>query len=116
MRNKASGDIDAIISVNKELAQTQAEIETISGERAHNLQRVNTEILNLSISTNSKLSPWRPVGDALTDFGDNLAKGISSAITAIAYLIPWSIAFLLFAWLGRKLWRRFRKPVPKVDA
>lgn len=56
------------------------------------------------------------MGDALTDFGDNLAKGMSSAITAIAYLIPWSIAFLLFAWLGRKLWRRFRKPVPKVEA
>lgn len=110
LRNKASGDIDAMISVNKELAQTQAEIETISGQRAHNLLRVNTEILNISISANSKLSPWRPVGQALADFGDDLAKGTSNAITAIAYLIPWSIAFLFFAWLARKLWRRFRKP------
>lgn len=116
LRNKASGDIDAMISVNKELAQTQAQIEAISGERAHNLLRVNTEILNISISADDRLSPWRPVKTALSDFGENLASGISGAITAIAYLIPWSIVFLFFVWAGRKLWRRFRKPAPNNPA
>ena len=116
LRNKASGDIDAMITVNRELAQTQAEIEEISGARAHDLQRVNTEVLRLSISATGVTSSWRPVRDALDEFVDNLARGLSGAITAIAYLIPWSIAFLLLGGLARLLWRRIRKPAPKAAA
>lgn len=114
LRNKGSSDINAMILVNKELAQTQAEIEAISGERAHHLQRVNTEVLNLSISATGGRSSWNPVRRALNDFTDNLAHGLSGAITAIAYFIPWSIALLLIGWLARSLWRRIRKPVAKT--
>lgn len=110
LRNRASGDIEAMIKVNKELAETQAAIEEISGARAHNLQRVNSEILRLSISAIEAKSPWRPIASALENFGDDLARAASGAITAIAYLIPWSLVFLLFAWLGRQLWLRRKKP------
>lgn len=114
LRNKASGDIDAMITVNKELAQTQAEIEQISGARAHDLQRVNTELLHLSISATGATSSWRPVRAALDEFVDNLAHGLSGAITALAYLIPWSIVLLLLGGLARLLWRRLRKPGSKA--
>lgn len=110
LRSRASKDIEAMIKVNKELAETQASIEEISGIRAHNLQRVNSEILSLSISAIEAKSPWRPIAHALENFGDDLAHAASGAITAIAYLIPWSLVFLLFAWLGRQLWLRRKKP------
>jgi len=112
LRSRASGDIEAMIKVNKELAETQASIEEISGQRAHNLQRVNTEILSLSISSTEGKSPWRPVARALDNFNEDLGRGLSGAITALAYLIPWSLVFLLFGWLGRKLWLRRKKPAP----
>jgi len=111
LRNRASGDIDAMIKVNKELAETQSAIEEISGERAHNLQRVNTEILGVTIAALESKSPWHPVGEALGHFDEALAQAVSGAITAMAYLIPWSLVLLLFVWLGRKLWRR-RKNTP----
>lgn len=116
LRNKASNDIEAMISVNKELAQTQSEIEQISGARAHDLRRVNTEVLNLSISATGARSSWRPVSEALGDFTNDLARGLSGAITAMAYLIPWSLAFLFVGWIVRALWRRFRKPATKPGA
>jgi hypothetical protein len=112
LRSRANSDIEAMIKVNKELAETQASIEEISGQRAHNLQRVNTEILSLSISSAEGKSPWRPVARALDNFADDLGRGLSGAITALAYLIPWSLVFLFFGWLGRKLWLRRKKPAP----
>ncbi|MFZ2267426.1 MAG: DUF4349 domain-containing protein [Azonexus sp.] len=110
LRSQASKDIEAMIKVNKELAETQAAIEEISGARAHNLQRVNSEILRLSIAALEAKSPWRPIGHALENFGDDLGRAASGAITAVAYLIPWSLVFLLFTWLGRQLWLRRKKP------
>ena len=116
LRTKASNDIEAMISVNKELAQTQAEIEQINGARAHDLRRVNTEVLNLSISATGARSSWRPVREALGEFTENLAHGLSGAITAIAYVIPWGIIILLVGGIARALWRRIRKPAAKSGA
>lgn len=109
LRGKASGDIDALIKVNKELAQVQSEIEALSGEKAHLMQRVETEILTVSVSSVNARSFWRPIGNALTDFTRNLSDGVSSAITALAFIIPWSIMLMLFWWGGRKLWSRRKR-------
>lgn len=109
LRGRASSDIDALIKVNKELALVQSEIEALAGERAHLVQRVETEILNVSISSIHSRSFWRPVAESLSDFGTNLSSGVSSAITGIAFLIPWSLTLLMFGWAGRKLWLRRKK-------
>lgn len=109
LRGNASQNIDALIKVNQELAQVQSDIESLSGERAHLIQRVETEILTVSISTSNSRAFWRPIGNAFSDFGINLAQGISSAIYGAAYIIPWSITLLLLWWGGRKIWSRRRR-------
>lgn len=106
LRGKANDDIDAAIKITKELAQVQAEIEDMSGERAHLLKRVQTEILNISIETRNSFNS--PVKIALKEFSDNLAQGISSAITATAYILPWLFLMLLLGWPIRWLWRKLR--------
>lgn len=114
LRGRASSDFDALIKVNKELAQVQSEIEAMTGERAHLVQRVETEILNVSISSTESRSFWRPVSVALSGFASNLSEGLSGAITGIAYIIPWSIVLLFFVWVGRKLWLRKKQPNTNV--
>ena len=110
LRNRANNDVDALIKVNRELAQVQSELETIAGKHAHLMQRAKTEILNVSIGSIQNRSFWKPIELAIADFGSNLSQGVSVAITGIAYLMPWVI-FLLFAtWGGRKLWRRSKTP------
>jgi len=110
LRANASQNIDALIKVNQELAQVQSEIESLSGERAHLVQRVETEILNVAIFPTYRHSFWRPIGEALGQFGDDLSRGIASAIGGLAYLIPWSIALALLWWSVRKTraWRKRR--------
>ncbi len=107
---RSNNDVDALIKLNRELADVQSQIENLSGEKAHLVQRVETEILNVSISSYSNRSFWSPIGDSMSSFGENLSEGIGSAIIAVAYLIPWSLVLLLFVWAARKLWNRRKKP------
>jgi hypothetical protein len=107
---RSNNDVDALIKLNRELADVQSQIESLSGEKAHLVQRVETEILNVSISSYANRSFWSPIGDSVSSFGENLSEGIGSAIIAVAYLIPWSLVLLLFVWGARKLWNRRKKP------
>lgn len=110
LRGRASSDIEALIKVNQELSQVVSQIESLSGTRAQLSQRVDTEILSVSITSAQGKSWLRPVSNALSNFGANLAEGTSSTINAIAYLMPFTFVLLGLIWAGRKFWWRWRKP------
>lgn len=108
LRDRAKNDVDALIKVNKELAQVQSELEAVTGSHAHLMQRIETETLSVSIRSTQNRSFWRPIALAIADFGGNLSHGFSIAITGIAYLTPWVLFFLFVVWAGRRLWHRWR--------
>jgi hypothetical protein len=108
-RATASTDVDALIKVNKELAQVQSELETETAAQSNLKLRIDTEILDISIASNMEKSFWHPIGSALKDFTGNLSDGISSAVTAMAYILPWSILLIGFGWLGAKLWSEWKR-------
>ncbi len=106
LRARAGNEVDALMKLSRELAQVQSDIETLSGTQAHLVQRVETEILTVSILSTHAHSAWSTVGDSVGDFGDDFAMGISTVITALAYLIPWGTLVLCIVWAIRKWWRR----------
>jgi hypothetical protein len=108
LRNRAGNDVDALIKVNRELADVQSRLEAEDGKRAVLARRVDTEILNVSIRSDRHRPFWAPIGRALADFGGNLAQGISIAISGVAYLLPWLFVISLAVWVVRKLRRRRR--------
>lgn len=108
LRSRAGNDVDALIKVNRELAEVQSSLEAANGKRAVLAQRVSTEILEVAIRSDRQRPFWTPIGRAFADFGSNLSQGISIAISGLAYLLPWLILLLLAVWGGRKLWRRRR--------
>ena len=110
MRGRAANDIDALIKVNHELADVQATLEQAAGKRAELAQRVETEILQVAISSEAHRPFWTPIGRALRGFGGNLAKGIAYAITALPYLLPWLVMIALAVWALRRGLRRWRGP------
>jgi hypothetical protein len=111
LRARSNNDVDALIKINRELAQTQSEIELLAGQQAHLVQRVETEILNVAITSYRSRSFWRPIAESASGFAGNLSDGIATAITALAYIIPWSLVLLLIVWAARKLWaRRGKRP------
>lgn len=108
LRSRAGNDVDALIKINHELAEVQAKYEAANGERAHLAQRVDTEILNVSIQSARRQSFWAPIGRASREFGGDLAKGISIAISGVAYLLPWVFMLSIATWAMRTLWRKRR--------
>lgn len=105
LRERAKTDIDALIKVNKELAQVQNEIEALNGKFAQLKQRVDTETLTVKITSRDQTSTSGPIKSALLDFGNNLAYACASAITGIAYLLPWSVVLFIFFLILRRVWR-----------
>ena len=108
LRSRAGNDVDALIKVNRELAEIQSKHETADGKRALLAQRVDTEILNVSIRSDRQRPFWSPIRHSLEQFGNNLSQGISFAVSGLAYLLPWLFIILIAAWAVRKMWRRRR--------
>jgi len=109
LRNRAGNDVDALIKVNRELAEIQSKYETADGKRAQLAQRVDTDILNVSIRSDRQRPFWAPIRRSLEQFGSNLSQGIAFAVSGIAYLLPWLFIILLAAWAVRRMWRRRRR-------
>lgn len=105
LRSRAGDDIDALIKVNRELAEVQTGLEDADGKRAALAQRVDTDILNVAIRSERHRPFWSPIAQALEDFGGNLAQGISSAISGLAYLMPWLLMLVAVGWAMLRLWR-----------
>ena len=103
-----TNDAESLIKVVEQLASVQSDLEDADGANVKLLERVNMDLLNIAIQSHSQRSFWSPVKRSLSDFGSNLSQGIASAVTGIAYLIPWSLILLVLGVLARKLWRRLR--------
>ena len=108
LRAPASSNIDALIKVNKELADVQSQLEALQGEKAQLTRRVETETLTIDIHALDGQAFWRPVGESLSGFGKTLAEGLASVITGVALLLPWAGLLAAIVWGFRK-WRRRRR-------
>jgi hypothetical protein len=111
LRTRSTADVDSLIKLTRELAQVQGEIESLTGSQAQLVQRVETEILNVSISSHNSRSFWSPIAASASDFGENLSEAIATFITGIAYLLPWTLLVAAGIWAWRK-WRRRRRAAP----
>ncbi len=109
LEGKVGNNAEALIKLSQELATVQSELESATGVEARLMERVNMDLLNISIQSRSQRGFWSPVKRASSDFGSNLSEGIASAITGLAYLLPWSLILFAAGFVVRKIWRRMRR-------
>jgi len=102
-------DAASLIKVSEELASVQSELEAADGRNARLMERVNLDLLNIAIQSQSRRAFWSPVKRSVQDFGQNLSEGIASAIVGVAYLIPWALVLTVLVFVLRKIWRRIKK-------
>jgi hypothetical protein len=108
--------IEQLITVSKELATVQTQIDALSTQQAQLRRRVDTDLLtiNLSPPDGAYLLQQTPIRDALRVFGSNFREAVSQVITFIAFVLPWLVILLpalfltrvFWSWAGRKLARR----------
>jgi hypothetical protein len=97
-------DADALIKLNRELAEVQSGIEKAATSRAQLQRRVDTELLTVAMYENAKVEQSSRVRQAVDDFGADLLHGVAMLITFVASTIPFALAGML----GYLLWRRVR--------
>ncbi len=106
LQAKAATNVEAAIKIASELSTVQGDLERATGEAANQTKRVTTDIVTISFAVAEQRAFWRPVHEAVRDFLGNLSNGISQAITAIAYIVPWLFVVVPGLYLVRFLWRR----------
>ena len=106
LQSKARSNVDSAIKVASELSTVQSSLEQANGKAAYQTKRTTTDIVTIFFSVNEQKAFWRPIRFALRDFLGNLSEGISQAITAVAYILPWLLVVIPALYLVRFLWRR----------
>lgn len=108
--------IEQLITVSKELATVQTDIDSLSTEQAQLRRRVDTDLLtiNLSPPNAAYIAQQTPIRDALRYFGRNFREAVAQVIGFVAVVVPWLVIllpglFLLrasWSWIGRILAQR----------
>jgi hypothetical protein len=106
LQAKAATNVDAAIKIASELSTVQGNLEQANGQAAIQTKRTTTDIVTIRFSVTEQKAFWRPIGEAVRDFFGNLSNGISQAITAVAYILPWLLVVIPGLYLVRFLWRR----------
>ncbi len=109
LEERESNDIDSLIKITTELTKIQSELEKLTGQSAYQRRRVETDVLSIQFVAQQSRSFWKPISVSLLDFGYTLSDGMGDTISAIAYLLPWSILILVVAYMLRILWRKSRR-------
>ncbi len=99
--------VEQLITVSKELASTQSQIDSLGSQRANLRRRVDTELLtiNLSLPRQAYEAEQSPVRDAFRSFGSNLRDALADVIRFVAALLPWLVVVLPGLILLRLFWR-----------
>ncbi|WP_051294149.1 DUF4349 domain-containing protein [Pseudoduganella violaceinigra] len=106
---KVGNNAEALIKLSQELATAQSELESATGVEARLMERVNMDLLNIAIQSRTQRGFWSPVSHSMSDFASNLSQGIASAITGVAYMLPWVLILFALGFVIRKVWRRARR-------
>ena len=104
LEKDASADIASLIQIANQMSETQSNIEFAQGQKARLSQRVNMDIVEIRFVSTEYTSFWTPIGNAFGSFGENLSSGFSSVVTAIAFVIPWTLLLLIVLFAIRKVW------------
>jgi hypothetical protein len=106
LQSKAGTNIDAAIKVASELSTVQSSLEQATGQAGYQAKRTATDAVIIRLRVTEQKAFWRPIRDSMRNFLGNLSEGISQAITAVAFILPWFLVVIPGLYLVRFLWRR----------
>ncbi len=106
--------IKEIVEIERQLAQTQGELDSLAAQRRVLAQQTERELFEIGYqSTRSPIerSIFAPVKEALLSFGSVFMHSVGALIQFVAASLVW-VAVLTLLWLVIRRWRRRRKAGP----
>jgi hypothetical protein len=106
---KKAGTLKEMLEAEKQLADTQAALDSINGQRralANQTDMVRIEITLQAQSIRNEGHWAAPVAIAASEAGSVLMTSVAVLMTAAVAVLPWAVA-LGVLWIGlRRIWRR----------
>lgn len=105
---KKTGNMEEVLAAEAQLSKTQADLDSILGQRkalASQTDMTRVELHLVTESLHAEESWLAPVAEAATTSGHVLMSSLGVMITVVVALLPWLLIVIpLFLWL-RKLYR-----------
>lgn len=116
-----SGKIEEVLAVTREIARTRGEIEQLEGQMRYLNSQTDMSTITVSLSEDVEITPvsqdWRPwqvFKTSVKQLITNSQNFISGLIRFIIVVIPMLFIYFIILWLvyyiGKKIYRHFRKP------
>ncbi len=107
LQRTGSRDIETLMKLAEQLATVQSQLEQAEGEQKHLRGRVERDLMNIRIDSDSPVNSWRPVADAIDDVPVILAITVAGIISFLTAAIPIVLVAMPALWLVMR-WRRRR--------
>lgn len=101
-----AGNLADVLAAEKQLADIQAQLDTIEGVR--NMLALETAMVKIEISLTTQASfsrgSWMaPVAEAVDESGETLMRSIGVLIVFLLSVLPWTIVIVPLVWWIRKI-------------
>jgi hypothetical protein len=98
------GKMSDLLDIEKQLAETQGEIDAAQSELAVMRGRISMSTMTLSYGSHAHEigSTPHPFADAVENFGTVLAFAAGAIVYLVAFLIPFSVIIVPIVWLLRR--------------
>ncbi|MES2553389.1 MAG: DUF4349 domain-containing protein [Pseudomonadota bacterium] len=111
MLASGKGSLKDIVEVERELANTQAQLDSIAGVRKALAQETDLVAVTIDFQATASLREtgfFAPVARAWDESGQVMMASVAAIISFLAAVLPW-LAIVLPLFIGvRRLWRKFR--------
>ena len=109
MLTKSPGGVKELIEVERELANVQAEIDSLSTTQKslqNQTQKIAVHIAFIPKPSLTRTGSLAPIANAWDQSGYVIAESLGSLITFIVAVVPWLVLIIPAIWLIVKLLRR----------
>ncbi|MGB4812229.1 MAG: DUF4349 domain-containing protein [Methylophilaceae bacterium] len=112
MLSDKSAKFKDLIEVQRELVNTQSELDSIQGVRKVLAQETELVAVNIDFSAKQGITEqgfFSPVAQSLKNAGGDLMQSLSSVITFAVTILPWLLFGTPALILVRKIWARVKR-------
>ena len=111
MLTDKSAKFKDIIDVERELANTQSQLDAFSSMRKVLSQETDLVAVNIDFTAAQGITEqgfFAPVARALKDAGSVMMESVGSVITFVMSAIPWLLIGIPLIWLVRRIWAKIK--------
>lgn len=111
MLNDKTAKFKDIIDVERELANTQSQLDSIASVRKMLALETDLVAVNVDFTASQGITEqgfFAPVARALKNAGQVMMESFGAVITFLVGAIPWLLIGVPAIWLIRKYWIRFK--------